>query len=152
MSKLPYRLIFMLGVLAFFITIAIIIGQRMSTEAMAVLMGVIAGVAASIPTSLLVAWIAMQTIKPTPAPAHPAPRAEPVARNEPPQIVVLQQPAQSLGYNPQGISQAQAHAQQGWNMNPYSQAQAPLPRKFTVIGGNAEAEDLPQLQPLEMVM
>lgn len=152
MTKFPYRLIFLLGTLAFFITLAVVIGQRLSTEAMAVLMGVIAGVVASIPTSMLVSWIAIQMIKPTtPAPvqAQPAPRPEPVAKPEPqPQIVVLQQPmpnmtpTASLGYN-----------QANWNMASYpALPQTPQPRKFTVIGGNAESEDLPQLQPLEMVM
>lgn len=40
--------------LAFVVTLAVIIGQRMSTDAMAVVIGVIFGVAASIPTSLLI--------------------------------------------------------------------------------------------------
>jgi hypothetical protein len=150
MSKFPYRLIFLLGTLAFFITLAVVIGQRLSTEAMAVLMGVIAGVVASIPTSMLVSWIAIQMIKPAPAPvqAQPAPRPEPIAKPEQPQIVVLQQPmpnmtpTANLGYN-----------QANWNMASYpSLPQTQQPRKFTVIGGNAESEDLPQLQPLEMVM
>ena len=39
--------------LAFGITLAAIIGQRMSTDAMAVVIGVAVGVAASVPTSLL---------------------------------------------------------------------------------------------------
>jgi len=39
--------------LGFGITIAVVIGQRMSTDAMAVMMGVVVGVAASVPTSLL---------------------------------------------------------------------------------------------------
>ena len=39
--------------LAFGVTLAAIIGQRMSTDAMAVVVGVAVGVAASVPTSLL---------------------------------------------------------------------------------------------------
>jgi hypothetical protein len=39
--------------LAFGLTLAAIIGQRMSTDAMAVVIGVAVGVAASVPTSLL---------------------------------------------------------------------------------------------------
>lgn len=45
-----------LGVLlavAFVITLAIVVGKRMSAEAMAVVVGVVCGVAASIPTSVL---------------------------------------------------------------------------------------------------
>ena len=39
--------------LAFGVALAVIIGQRMSTDAMAVVVGVAVGVAASVPTSLL---------------------------------------------------------------------------------------------------
>ena len=44
-----------LALLAFAVTLAVIIGQRMSTDAMAVVVGVACGVLASIPTSLLMA-------------------------------------------------------------------------------------------------
>lgn len=47
-----------LSLLAGIVTLAIIIGQRMSTDAMAVVIGVVFGVAASIPTSLLIALAA----------------------------------------------------------------------------------------------
>jgi len=40
--------------IAFAVTLAVIIGQRMSTDAMAVVIGVACGVLASIPTSLLI--------------------------------------------------------------------------------------------------
>lgn len=43
-----------LGCVAGIITLAVLIGQRMSTDAMAVVIGVVFGVAASIPTSLLI--------------------------------------------------------------------------------------------------
>ncbi len=39
--------------LGFFVALAIVIGQRMSTDAMAVVIGVAVGIAASVPTSLL---------------------------------------------------------------------------------------------------
>ena len=42
------------AVIVFAVTLAVIIGQRMSTEAMAVVVGVACGVVASIPTSLLI--------------------------------------------------------------------------------------------------
>ena len=42
------------ALIAFAVTLAVIIGQRMSTEAMAVVVGVACGVLASIPTSLLI--------------------------------------------------------------------------------------------------
>jgi len=49
------RYFFGVSLLAGVITLAILIGQRLSTDAMAVMTGVVFGVAASIPTSLLIA-------------------------------------------------------------------------------------------------
>ncbi len=43
-----------LSIIAAGVTLAVVIGQRMSTDAMAVVVGVVFGVAASIPTSLLI--------------------------------------------------------------------------------------------------
>ena len=43
-----------IALIAFAVTLAVIIGQRMSTDAMAVVVGVACGVVASIPTSLLI--------------------------------------------------------------------------------------------------
>ncbi len=43
-----------IALITFAITLAVIIGQRMSTDAMAVVVGVACGVLASIPTSLLI--------------------------------------------------------------------------------------------------
>ncbi|MEE8162580.1 MAG: hypothetical protein V3T92_00955 [Anaerolineae bacterium] len=43
-----------IAVIPFAVTLAVIIGKRMSTDAMAVVIGVACGVAASIPTSLLI--------------------------------------------------------------------------------------------------
>lgn len=153
MSKyyLPFRIMFLLGALAFGVTLAVLIGQRLSSEAMAILMGVMAGVIASIPTSLIVVWIAMNTmVKPA---AQAQARPQPAPREEPPQVsqtadlprlVIMQQPM------PQ---QAMAYPQPGWTASAYHPMMpAPAPRRFTVIGGNAESEDLTQLQPLEMDM
>ena len=42
------------ALIAFVVTLAVIIGQRMSTDAMAVVVGVACGVLASVPTSLLI--------------------------------------------------------------------------------------------------
>lgn len=40
--------------IAFAVTLAVVIGNRMSTDAMAVVIGIVCGVGASIPTSLLI--------------------------------------------------------------------------------------------------
>src|SRR6185503_5604315 len=86
------RFIFLILGLAFVVTLAVIVGQRLSSEAMAVIVGVVAGVAASIPTSLLVVWFANRALltsratveMPVPAPTS---RAAPVEPH--PQIVVM---------------------------------------------------------------
>ena len=49
------RKMIVIAILGFAITLAAVIGTRMSTEAMAVAIGVVFGVAAGIPTSLLIA-------------------------------------------------------------------------------------------------
>jgi len=43
--------------LAFVVTLAVVIGNRMSVEAMAVVVGVVCGVAACIPVSLLLIFV-----------------------------------------------------------------------------------------------
>ena len=143
---MPFKLIALLGALAFSITLAVIIGERLSTEAMAVLMGVVAGVAASIPTSLIVVWIAMQTmVKPQYTPRSDSHGAPSPSQAESPRIVVVQQPITSP-------AQAAAYAQPNWNPALYPGAPAPAPRpprKFTVIGGAAEPEETEIMQPLE---
>jgi len=124
---------FIFGMITFGITLAIIIGQRLSSEAMAVLLGVVTGIVSSVPTSLLIVWIATrniakridevaQMVTPPAAPA-PSPKEEPM-----PRVILMQQPAPVMNaYAPQ----------QGWAQA----AASPMspPRRFTVIGGNEES-------------
>jgi hypothetical protein len=63
--------------LGFGVALAVIIGQRMSTDAMAVVIGVAVGVAASVPTSLLLVALLRRERRsyrdePPAAPAYPA--------------------------------------------------------------------------------
>ncbi len=114
------RLVWVLLGLAFVVTLAIIVGQRLSAEAMAVVVGVMAGVAASIPTSLIVVWIATRSVGGrAEAVTRPAPEAPPAE----PRIVVVASPL--------------APAQAGYSLNGAMAlpAYAPVPRRFTVIGG-----------------
>jgi hypothetical protein len=130
------RLTWLLFGVAFSITLALIVGQRLSAEGMAVVIGVIAGVAASIPTSLIVVWfMGRQSAPPSiieaaPAPARQPEPAEPrVVMMPAPQPQPQMQPAYAAmpGYGPQsyaGFAPAYTVAQ-------------PLPaRRFTVIGGS----------------
>ena len=128
---MKFRAIMFICVLAFVITLAVVVGQRLSSEAMAVLLGVIAGVAASIPTSLIVVWLATRTQQ------QPARSAE-VRRNKsqsPERVVIVTQPqARTL------------QEQQTW-MPPVYSPQPPFaphtqqPRHFTIIGGSDNSDD-----------
>ena len=71
--------------LAFVVTLALIIGWRLSDQAMAVIIGVVAGVAASVPTSLAVVSIALQHQAGASARVVSATAAPP----PPPQVIVV---------------------------------------------------------------
>ncbi len=80
--------------LAFGVTLAVIIGQRMSTDAMAVVIGVAVGVAASVPTSLLLVALLRReraVWRSEPPPSQPA-----LPQPQPTNVIVLD-PAQLWG-------------------------------------------------------
>ncbi len=88
------RLIIGLAIVAGGVTLAVVIGQRMSTDAMAVVIGVVFGVAASIPTSLLVVAATRGRREPSHL-SGPDPR--PPAVDSRPQIYVVTPPAHAGG-------------------------------------------------------
>lgn len=117
------RWIISLSLTAFAVALAVVVGERLTSEAMAVIVGVIAGVAASIPTSLIVVWVATRNLpeRPTPVEARRDPGAGPAPE---PRVVVVAAP--------------QAAPQP--TLNPYHLPHAPplaAPRQFTVIGGSS---------------
>ena len=105
--------------LAFAVTLAVVVGNRLSDEALAVLAGAVCGVGAAIPTSLLVVAVSRR-------------------RDE-----SRVQPAVSQGAYPPVIVVAPPGGQQrpgDWTSLPPS-LRAPVQRHFTVVGGSpAEAE------------
>ena len=131
------RVVVVLAVLTFCVALAIVIDQRLSGEAMAVLLGVIAGVGASIPTSLIVVWLtvrnstpAQRTVEVRQAPADEEPRER---------VVVVQAPdATDGGYVTGPVRPAYANVPRRAAMQP------PPPRKFTVIGGASELDEVPR--------
>ena len=136
------RVIVTVAVLTFSITLALVIGQRLSGEAMAVLLGVIAGVGASIPISLIVVWLALRTTQPTTRTAETSPPTPPTNRSGtgPDRFVVVQPPPQqSTGY-----TAIAATSQRSAPQSPYLQNQF-APRQFTVIGGATEIEESSQV-------
>jgi len=111
--------------LVFGITLAVVVGNRMSAEAMAVVVGVVCGVAAGIPTSVLLV-LAMGRREQR---GHGAEEQAPRYGASPP-VVVIQggapqalPPGQEVGYWP--AAQPMAHAQ----------------RDFHVVGDDDLAED-----------
>jgi hypothetical protein len=129
---LKYKAILLIVLLAFAISLAVVVGQRLSSEAMAVIIGVVAGVAASIPTSLIVVWVALrvrgdggEVVVERPAPE--------------PKIVVVAPPAAAHSYAPQAGPSYLPQA------DPRLTPRLPLGqqaygRHFTVIGGAGEEE------------
>jgi hypothetical protein len=114
-----------LALIAFAMTLAVVIGQRLSSEAMAVMVGVVAGVAASIPTSLLVSWFALRMMRLNERPAPPA---------EPRIIVIQQTPTTSAlpPYPPHAMASSYPSFPD-WQI-----ALARPSRHFTVIGADEQ--------------
>ena len=120
--------------LAFAITLALVIGQRLSTEAMAVMVGVAAGVAASVPTSLIVIWIARRALS---APFNgPSPETRLEFPERDTKIIVVPSPASTY---PPGNSSCLP-----WAPPPAQYAPAAPSRQFTIIGGEASEDNLLQ--------
>jgi hypothetical protein len=111
--------------------LAVVIGQRLSSESMAVLLGVMAGIVASIPTSLLVVWFALKVHPPNPVASAHNPTHPPVQPRAEERIVVVSPQPMPMWSSPQ-----MASPMQGWT-RPQNQ---PASRQFSAIGG-AQLED-----------
>ena len=99
--------------LAFAVTLAAVVGNRLSDEALAVLAGAVCGVGAAIPTSLLI--VAVSRRRDERQVQAPAPQRS----SYPPVVVVA----------PPGVQQRPG----GWNALPPS-LNAPMQRHFNVVG------------------
>ena len=113
-----------LTALTFAVTLAVVIGNRLSDQALAVLAGAVCGVGAAIPTSLLVIVVSRRRDEQrVPLSAQP-----PVQHGVYPPVVVVAPPGgqQRVG---------------DWNALSPSLT-APMQRQFTVVGGTPEAQRL----------
>ncbi len=120
-----------LCLLAFVVTLALIIGWRLSDQAMAVIVGVVAGVAASIPTSLVVAWITLQGHSALRAQASPA--APPVQ----PQVIIVHPTPPAAPANAASPQSQRSLTVLPAYASPESTALNGLPfgpRQFTILG------------------
>ena len=113
------KLFVALVAVAFAVALAVMIGNRLSDESLAVLAGAVCGVGAAIPTSLLVVAIARRREEPRAQPTVPQGMVPPV-------IVVAPSAAQPWP--------------DGWNPA-LSSLRAPIQRQFTVVGGTLDGED-----------
>ncbi len=122
------RAVLVLCAVIFAATLAGVIGFRLSTEGMAVVVGVLAGVAASIPTSLLVTWLATRRS------AQPLPSVSPPAEGEQrePRIIVVPAPAYPPTPPP---------------YYPMSPAEFAPARRFTVLGSDTLADEADVQKP-----
>jgi hypothetical protein len=119
-SPLSLRLGVLLVTLAFAVALAVIVGRKMNTEAMAILIGIVCGAGASIPTTALLVVLLLRRERR---------REEDLARQSQrgayPPVVVIQG----------GVPQAMPLAPQGG----YWPAPVPAPalnRQFHVVGGD----------------
>ncbi len=111
-----------LAAMAFAVTLALIVGSRLSDEALGVLAGAVCGVGAAIPTSLIIVAVSQRRGEPRDlsAPSRTVQTPMPQQRAYPPVIVVSPQGGQQWPNN--------------WNTLPPSLT-APTERNFTVVGG-----------------
>lgn len=109
--------------MAFAVTLALIVGNRLSDEALGVLAGAVCGVGAAIPTSLLVVAVSRRRDEPQRREKQSYPM--PQQYGYPPVVVVTPQTGQQWPNQ--------------WNNLPPSLA-APMERTFTVVGGSADME------------
>ncbi len=116
-----------LGVLAFAVAMALLIGQRLTDEAMAVIVGSVIGVAASMPMSGLVLWLALRH-KTVPSSLPMYPRPEYSGRDESPRVIVVQPQAYPAPL-PAGETIG-GHAAVGMPWASYGRQ----PREFKIIG------------------
>jgi hypothetical protein len=124
--KLRFGLL--LCAVAFAVTLAVVVGQRLSTEAMAVVVGVVAGVAASIPTALIVVWVASRV-----SAAGPRGAASPGRESEhPPEPRIIVVPSSApYPVSPPYLS---------FTTPPPDYTPPTAPRRYKMIGGEDEQD------------
>ena len=116
-SRVAKRLgvVLLIFVAAFGLTLAVMVGQRLSDQAMAVIAGAVCGVAASIPPSLLIIWV---TRRKSGAPQTWAGPYPPVVVVQPPAMPAVPTGATDPRYPPTLIPAGVA----------------PMQREFVVVG------------------
>jgi len=104
------------AIIAFTVALAVVVGNRMSAEAMAVVIGVICGVAASIPMSAIILALSRRS--------RPATDENPGPRGGPPVVVIA----------PPAMGQSPARWPEYSQTCPYPAPVIPASREYRVIG------------------
>ncbi|MGD2178538.1 MAG: hypothetical protein PVG71_12025, partial [Anaerolineae bacterium] len=110
-------------------TLALVVGNRLSDEALGVLAGAVCGVGAAIPTSLIVVAVTRRRHRPfSRGPTEPQDRVHTPRQHGCPPLIVV---------SPQGGQPWSG----GWDSPGYqlSSLRAPLERDFTVVGGASDS-------------
>ena len=114
-----WRLTFLFALTAFAITLAVIIGGRLSSEAVSLLLGVVIGVAASLPANLIIIWALKWNQQPAPPPE--------------PRIVIVPPATTPQPSLPPGL--------ESWITPRPAPAPEARPRQFVVIGGDEQTDE-----------
>lgn len=125
------RKITVVAMLGFAVTLAAVIGARMSAEAMAIAIGVVFGVAAGIPTSLLIAAVGRRRSEPTAVPTLTETPWD--RRREWPPVIVVNPGGQHPSTTPYGGYAA------SWPLSPAFVA--PTPRQVHYVGSEPASGD-----------
>ena len=107
------------------VTLAVVVTNRISDEALAVLAGAVCGVAAAIPTSLIILAVLRQRETGNGRCEEPCPH--PPAHSQYPPVVVVAPPDRW-------------QQPTGWNELPPSSLPPPTQRDFTVVGGTPDEQ------------
>jgi hypothetical protein len=113
---------------AFAVTLAVMVGNRLSEEALGVLAGAVCGVGAAIPTSLIVVAVSRRQSEDRSSEQTRRRTSDYEPRNNYPPVVVV------------SPSSVQQHRRQSWNSLP-SSLSAPMDREFKVVGGKGMRYD-----------
>ena len=115
-----------LAIICFFVALAVFVGYRMSAEAMAVVIGVVCGVIASIPMSALILFLTQRQRRQPEMPQEPQWPPQYMSQRNMPPVVVIQggQPMQRPDM-----------------MAIQPPMTATMPRQFKIIGENWATEE-----------
>jgi hypothetical protein len=118
----------------FAVALAVVIGNRMSADAMAVVVGVACGIGASVPTCLLLVWALVRRAQGVAAGAEGHGRSG-AGVNYPPVVVV------NPGYGAQGYGPALGMISPPGQLTGANGPLASGPRTFKVVGDEETLED-----------